>query len=78
MCAAVCIPLLNAPNNGPPPQCLLNNCLECDEVYAGPLFTSVGGRTRRRSGLLSEIVRNCSEISHVRHDPCQNPACGCS
>jgi hypothetical protein len=30
----------------------------------------MGGRTRRRSGLLSEIVRNCSSIAQgIIHDP---------
>lgn len=69
-CLGPCISNLVAPNNGPPPACTLNPCLECDEVEAGPLFSSMGGRTRRRSGLLSEIVRNCSSIAQgIIHDP---------
>lgn len=73
-CLAPCASNLLAPNNGPPPACELNPCLECDEVAAGPAFSALGGRTRRRSGLLSEIVRNCSSIATgVVHDP----ALGC-
>jgi len=69
-CLVPCIHNLRAPNNGPPPACILNECLECDEVEAGPVFSAYGGRTRRRSGLLSEIVRNCSSIAEgVDHDP---------
>ena len=59
------------PNNGPAPQCELNDCLKCDEEKSGPLFKKFGGRTRRRSGLLSAIVRPCSEImSRLVQDPC--------
>jgi hypothetical protein len=56
---------LHLPNNGPPPKCALNKCLECDEVHSGPLFQRVAGRSRRRSGLLSEICRPCDSISPV-------------
>merc|ERR1719198_53583 len=50
-------------NNGPPPTCALNPCLQCDEDKAGPLFTQFSGRTRRRSGLISEIIRPCESIA---------------
>jgi hypothetical protein len=76
-CGAVCAQHVSDPNNGPTPGCELNECLQCDEDKAGPLFTSFGGRTRRRSGLLSEIVRNCSSIATITHNPCTNPSCGC-
>lgn len=69
-CGTVCTQELNDPNNGPPPACALNDCLQCDEENAGPTFSSFAGRTRRRSGLLSEIVRSCSSISHIDHVPC--------
>lgn len=75
MCSKTCLPYLNAPNNGPPPACDLNPCLECDEEYAGPIFSSFAARTRRRSGLLSEIIRNCSSISHLNHNPCDFCVC---
>ena len=68
-CITPCAMSLTDPNNGPPPTCPLNPCLECDELEAGPIFSSFAGRTRRRSGLLSEIVRNCSSIaSGIVHD----------
>lgn len=78
MCGATCMGDITASNNGPPPTCELNDCLQCDEVSAGPVFSSYGGRTRRRSGLQSEIIRNCSSVARIfTHDPCTNPACGC-
>ncbi len=69
-CGKICTKELKYPNNGPPPACALNDCLECDEENAGPIFSSVGGRTRRRSGLRSEIIRDCSSIAHIDHVPC--------
>lgn len=61
-------------NNGPPPQCQLNDCLQCDETVSGPLFQTFAGRTRRRSGLLSHIVRPCTSLQHnIPHDPCPPP-----
>ena len=33
-CKWTCLRLLDAPNNGPPPQCALNDCLQCDEDEA--------------------------------------------
>ena len=78
ICGATCAGDLTAPNNGPPPTCTLNDCLQCDEEYAGPIFSKFAGRTRRRSGLQSEIIRNCSSIAKIiQEDPCLNPACGC-
>lgn len=59
------------PNNGPPPSCQLDVCLECDELNAGPLFGKFAGRTRRSSGLISAIARKCSEfIAIPQRDPC--------
>ena len=76
-CLQPCASHITDPNNGPPPACTLSPCLECDEVQAGPVFSSMGGRTRRRSGLLSEIIRNCSSVaSGITHDP--NANCGSS
>ena len=70
VCGDICVKNLQAPNNGPPPECALNDCLQCDEDKAGPVFSAFAGRTRRRSGLLSEIVRSCSSIAHIEHVPC--------
>lgn len=78
VCGKVCATELKDPNNGPPPACTLNDCLQCDEDNAGPNFTSFAGRTRRRSGLLSEIVRPCNSIAHIDHDPCVNVNCQCT
>lgn len=77
-CAKDCVGSVTAPNNGPAPACELNPCLECDEEKAGPIFSTFAGRTRRRSGLLSEIVRSCDSIAkNITHDPCTNPVCQC-
>ena len=63
--------VLGRPPNGPPPQCPLARCLECDEKTAGPIFEQYAGRTRRNSGLLSNIARPCSSIIDLEHsDPC--------
>ena len=69
-CGRTCADDLTSPNNGPPPLCTISDCLECDEEKAGPLFSQFAGRTRRRSGLLSEIIRNCDDIAKaIDHDP---------
>jgi hypothetical protein len=69
-CGKTCAGDLTAANNGPPPLCPLNPCLECDEQKAGPNFSQFAARTRRRSGLLSEIIRGCSDIATgIVHDP---------
>jgi len=73
VCTAVCFSNLMSPNNGPPPKCSLNECLQCDEDKAGPVFCAFSGRTRRRSGLLSEIIRPCNSIDRISHDPSLNP-----
>ena len=69
-CLTACITHLMDPNNGPAPQCALNECLQCDEDMAGPIFSQFAARTRRRSGLVSEIIRQCSSIAtDIVHDP---------
>lgn len=35
----------------------LNECIQCDECRAGPLFQKIAGRTRRNSGVVSGIER---------------------
>lgn len=45
-----------------------NSCIRCDEIKSGPTFKRIAGRTRRNSGLISEINRSTSEISHVDHN----------
>jgi hypothetical protein len=70
VCAEICIPELHAPDNGPPPTCPLNDCLQCDEDKAGPIFKDFAGRTRRRSGIEDDIVRSCDEFAHIINLPC--------
>lgn len=77
VCGVTCAKTVSDPNNGPAPDCTLNPCLQCDEDKAGPVFTEFAGRTRRRSGLLSEIVRPCDTIAKISHNPCVNPTCQC-
>jgi hypothetical protein len=73
-CIKQCIPhtLLGLPPNGDPPECKLVDCIQCDEVNNGPIFAKFAGRTRRSSGLLSNIVRPCSQLVELVHEnPCQ-------
>ena len=59
-------------NNGPAPSCKLADCLNCDEVMSGPGFQTVAARSRRRSGLLSTIARDCENLLIVDHkEPCK-------
>lgn len=46
----------------------LNSCIQCDEENSGPIFKAVAGRTRRNSGLRSEIARHPAEVAHIVHD----------
>jgi hypothetical protein len=48
-CGATCLRDLAQPYNLPP-NCVLNDCLQCDEDNAGPHFKRFAARTRRRSG----------------------------
>merc|ERR1711976_334099 len=48
-CGAICFKDLRQPYNIPP-TCKLNDCLQCDEDHAGPVFKRFAARTRRRSG----------------------------
>jgi hypothetical protein len=60
----------DSPNNGPPPQCELEDCLQCDEDFSGPVFQKVAGLTRRSAGLLSDIARPCDMIANIVHQAC--------
>lgn len=57
-------------NNGPAPECKINDCLECDEVKSGPNFSKFAGRTRRNTGLESGITRPCELNKHLDHKVC--------
>jgi len=73
-CLDVCLANLNAPPNLNVSNCPLNDCINCNEEISGPIFKRIAGRTRRGSGLLSYIIRNCSElVTNVGPiDPCTN------
>lgn len=43
----------------------LSHCLECDEKRCGPAFIRCAGANRRRSGIYSDIERNCSHVCKV-------------
>jgi hypothetical protein len=49
------------------PYCQMNDCLQCDENKSGPYFSKFAGRNRRNSGILTDIVRNCSEFQSQLH-----------
>lgn len=71
-CAAVCLPLLDAPYHtadGSP-----NACIQCDEDLSGPVFKAVSGRTRRNSGLPTALCRPCESVAPVSHDYPAPPA----
>lgn len=74
-CALVCVStyglsaLLKGEENRPPvdEDGNLNPCLQCDEMMSGPGFQYSAGRTRRNSGILSEIVRPDDQVYAVPH-----------
>ena len=45
----------------------LNRCIRCDEEKSGPVFKKYAGRTRRNSGIESEIIRGNDEVLPVGH-----------
>ena len=66
-CFGVCIIawILNEPFTNPDGS--LNNCLQCDEDKSGPVFKYFSGRTRRNSGIRSEIDRPTDEVYNITH-----------
>jgi hypothetical protein len=55
------------------PNCRLSPCLACDQVKAGKKYTEFAGRTTFSSGLLSSVVRKCSNVPAIPVlDPCPN------
>lgn len=69
-CLKRCAKTKSQPNNGPPPECTLNDCLQCDEDVSGPNFKHFAARTRRRSGLLSAIARPCNALIPITQGSC--------
>ena len=45
----------------------LNKCLQCDEDLSGPIFKYLSGRSRRNSGIKSEIDRPSDSIYPLDH-----------
>lgn len=43
----------------------LNPCIQCDEDESGPQFKYMSGRTRRNSGIKSEIMRGTGETAQL-------------
>jgi len=58
------------PNNGPFPECKLNDCLQCDADKSAEILAKVAGRTMRRSGLLSPVARLCDNFASINHQRC--------
>jgi hypothetical protein len=69
-CGGICLRDLDKPYNNPDKNCTINDCLQCDEDKAGPVFKQVAGRTRRRSGLASAIQRPCESVASIVHKTC--------
>ena len=55
----------NKPHTGPDGS--LNTCLQCDEDKSGPIFKYFSGRSRRNSGISSEIDRPTDTIYNITH-----------
>ena len=64
-CGAICMAQLDAPYHNEDGS--LNECLQCDEDEAGPIFKHYAGRTRRNTGLPSSMCRPCDEVIAVVH-----------
>lgn len=45
----------------------LNKCIMCDEIISGPIFKYFSGRSRRNSGIESEITRAGEQIYKMNH-----------
>jgi hypothetical protein len=69
-CLPRCATTKTDPNNGPPRECTLNDCLQCDEDVSGPNLKQFAARTQRRSGLLSAIVRPCNALVPITQQAC--------
>jgi hypothetical protein len=64
-CFSICMWswIWNEPNNKPNGD--LNDCLQCDEDLSGPIFKFESGRSRRNSGIKSEIDRPDQQVYDV-------------
>ena len=64
-CGRPCFAALNDPYHFADGR--LNDCLQCDEDNAGPVFKAYAGRTRRNSGLATAICRPCEGLFPANH-----------
>lgn len=64
-CGRPCFAALGDPYHFP--DGTLNDCLQCDEDNAGPVFKKFAGRTRRNSGLATAICRPCEGLFATDH-----------
>ena len=64
-CIDSCLELLGAPHHNPDGS--LNECIQCDEDISGPVFKTHAGRTRRNTGMASELCRPCGETFPIEH-----------
>ena len=65
-CFQICLMNIGAPPNNDDGS--LNDCLQCDEDMSGDIFKEFSGRTRRNSGLPSNIDRPEDEMYNIIHD----------
>lgn len=56
----------------PSSECELDPCVQCDAEKSGPTFNAYSGRTRRNSGMRSELVRSCSSIENIQQYTCSD------
>jgi len=61
-CSLLCSTMKSPHFNKPSWPYKLHDCLECDHQHFDLTFTRFTGRTRRRSGLLCEVIRKCDDI----------------
>ena len=71
-CAFKCVVGIfrDTPFNSDAPSCTLNDCLQCKKDHTYSEFRHFAGRTSASSGLLSAIVRPCSEIANIQQLVC--------
>jgi hypothetical protein len=66
-CALICAKAWIKGENYTNPDGSLSECLQCDEDNSGPVFKYYSGRTRRNSGIHSEIDRPSDSIYNITH-----------
>ncbi|KAL7566996.1 hypothetical protein ACA910_019923 [Epithemia clementina (nom. ined.)] len=71
-CAFKCVvqDLQDTPFNGDSPTCSMNECLQCMEYNSAKTFQQFAGRTHASSGILSAVVRLCSDFANIQQQIC--------